>query len=161
MVVVDSDSVEHHHTNRMTQVEAKSALEQFIEGQVSPHLVSDERILHTGYLITDLQASSPVGVIVAGLGLRACFIAVSQTRAFFLWSKPGRIGAFKPLLECGNVQIVDRSQIAAKIKRSALFSRSLWLSLSGDVIALRLKRKVRDLPDQAQMIDALCVRTMV
>jgi hypothetical protein len=137
---------------------ACTAPELFIASQVQPRLADDETVLHTGYLITDLHASGPVGVILAGISLRACFIALTQTRAFFLWSKPGRIGAFKPLLECGSIQVVERSRITASVRRSGLLTKALWLSLDGEVVAFHLKRKVRDLPAQAQMLDALCAK---
>jgi hypothetical protein len=42
-----------------------------------------------------------------------------------------------------------------------LFTKAIWLSLNGEMIVLRLKRSVRDLPDQALMVDALCTRTLV
>jgi hypothetical protein len=142
-------------SNARTTVHISTAAERFIASQVQPRLAADETILHTGYLITDLHATSPVGVILAGISLRACFIALTQTRAFFLWSQPGRVGAFKPLLECGSIQIVDRSRITASIKRSGLLTKALWLCLDREVVAFHLKRKVRDLPAQAQMLDAL------
>jgi hypothetical protein len=102
-----------------------------------------------------------IGAVVTALFLRACFVALTQTRAFFLWSKPRRVGAFRPLLECGSVQIVERSQITAKVVRISMsFSRSLSLSLDGEIVEFLLKRKVRSLPGQAEMIDALCAIPM-
>lgn len=137
-------------------------LERFIASQVDPRLASGETIVHSGYLTGAVQAGGPLGAVMAGIGMRACFIALSETRAFFLWNKPGRVGAFRPLLECDDVQVVERRRITAKITRSGLLSHALWVSLDGgEVLSFHLRRKVRSLPGQAGMIDGLCENPMV
>src|SRR5262249_9811453 len=89
----------------------KTESEAFIAAHVTPRLAPGEVILHTGYLMGELHGRG-IGLIVGAISLRACFIAVSQTRVFFLWNVPGRIGAFRPLLECGHVQIADRRHVS-------------------------------------------------
>ena len=129
--------------------------EKFVVSQAQPSLAPDEEVEHIGYLIGYLD-SEGFGLFAQAARAQACFIALTAERAFFLWSKPGRIGAFRPLLEYHELQILDRATITARVERVRLVRKCLTLSLpSGERARFELQRKVRALPGQAQCIEAL------
>ncbi|ESQ15699.1 MAG: hypothetical protein N838_03790 [Thiohalocapsa sp. PB-PSB1] len=148
--------------------------DQFVVNQVEPLLQAGESIRHFAYLtetvdLSDRRISNAIVAVLEGVSAfrtaarqRACFIALSEARAFFLWGKPGRVGAFRPLLEHEHIECWERNQIDARVERlkpGEYFKKKLVLSFSsGERVAFELKKRVAGMPGQVACINALLGR---
>ncbi len=136
--------------------------ESFIWSQIQPLLNAQEQLEHTAHLVGFMKQG---GTTEIGRGVtafreaartRACFVALTNQRMFFLWSKPGRVGAFGPLLECEQVEWYSPDQVATVQTKLAGFGKRLEITLrSGQKLEFHLKRRVGGVPDQARCLDTL------
>ncbi len=131
--------------------------ESFIWSQIQPLLNAQEQLEHTAYLVGFMKQGGGVRAFQEAARTRACFVALTNQRMFFLWSKPGRVGAFGPLLECEQVEWYSPDQVATvQTKRAGLFGKRLEITLrSGQKLEFHLKRRVGGVPDQARCLDTL------
>ena len=128
--------------------------ESFIRSQIQPLLNAQEQLVCTAYLVGFMKQGGGVRVFQEAARARACFVALTNQRMFFLWSKPGRVGAFGPLLECEQVEWYSPDQVATVQTKN--FDKRLEITLrSGQKLEFHLKRRVGGVPDQARCLDTL------
>ncbi len=136
--------------------------DQFVVNQVEP--VAAGRRIDTAFRLSHRDSrferskdSNAIVAVLEGVSAfrtaarqRACFIALSEARAFFLWANRARVGAFRPLLEHEHIECWERNQIDARVERlkpGEYFKKKLVLSFSsGERVAFELKKRLPACP---------------
>ena len=111
---------------------------RFIEEQVGPRLAPGETILHTDYLVTPPLRPGGVRSFLQVAGARASLCALTNRgRLFLLW---GRVGGFRPVLECRDLTVLAPEQILWVRTRRRLVATHLEIkTTAGESIRFRVR----------------------
>ena len=111
-----------------------------------------EVILHTDYLVTPPLRPGGVRSFLQVAGARASLCALTDRgRLFLLW---GRVGGFRPVLECRDLTVLAPEQILWVRTRRRLVADHLEIkATSGESIRFRLRRTRRPAPLVAALIE--------